>query len=122
MKINLLSFTALAKLMGMHRSAPVATTQTYTGSVAGYPVSLTLTIFDNLAHGTLVYIRSGIPIRVEGTFDGTSLTIHEFDKKGRVTGIYSGKHSQTAYAGTWCSPSVQLKEMPFSFNAAGEAN
>lgn len=114
MNTALTSFLSVARLIGLASPTATQTTQVYAGSVAKYPVSLTLTISGNLAHGTLLYTRSGIPIRVVGTLNGTSLLMHEFDTKGTITGLYSGVQTPLGYAGTWYSPSMPNKEMPFT--------
>lgn len=117
MKINFPSLASVIKGMGLSRAVVTQSTQVYSGMVAGYPASVALTVTDNLAYGTLVYTRSGIPIRVVGTLNGSQLTMHEFDNKGHVMGIYVGNRSAETYAGTWRSPSTSHKVMPFSFSA-----
>lgn len=123
MNTALTSFLSVARLIGLATPTATQTTQVYAGNVAKYPVSLTLTVSGNLAHGTLIYTRSGIPIRVVGTLNGTSLLLHEFDTKGTITGLYSGVQTALGYAGTWYSPSIPNKEMPFTLltDAPGSA-
>jgi hypothetical protein len=97
------------------------TTRTFDGSVNDkYPVSLTLTTDDNLAYGTLVYKRSGIPIRVVGSLQGGNLTLHEFDKGSGVTGVFSGQASARGYLGQWFAPKINAKEMPFSLTQTSQ--
>lgn len=117
MKNTLTSLWSVAKLVGLAASAPVQTTRLYEGHVASYPVSLTLTIADNLAYGTLLYTRSGIAIQVVGTLHGSTLLMHEFDKKGNVMGIYSGKQTSQAFLGMWNSPLATGREMPFALTS-----
>jgi hypothetical protein len=121
MKLALTSLLSVARLIGLAQPPSVQTTQQWVGMVAKYPVTLTLTTTDNLAYGTLVYTRSGIPIRVVGTLTGTSLLMHEFDAKGNVTGIYNGNCDGKGYSGTWFSPGASAKELLFAFQAAGPA-
>lgn len=113
MKNTLTSLWSVAKLVGLAESVPLQTTRVYEGHVGNYPVSLTLTTADNLAYGTLVYTRSGIPIQVVGTLYGSSLLMHEFDKKGNVMGVYNGKRTSKGFLGLWSSPSAAGPEMPF---------
>jgi hypothetical protein len=122
MKLALTSLVSVARLLGFAQPAAVQTTQQWVGAVAKYPISLTLTTTDNLTYGTLVYTRSGIPIRVVGTLNGASLLMHEFDAKGNITGIYSGNRAEAGYAGTWFSPGASAKELPFAFQAEGVAS
>lgn len=122
MKIALPSLLSVAKLVGLAQSAPLLTTQVFEGHVAASPVSLELSTSDNLAYGTLVYTRSKIAIQVVGTLSGSSLLMHEFDKRGTIVGIYSGKRTGKGFIGMWYSPSSIGKEMPFELRAGRVAN
>ncbi len=103
-------------------NAQIATAQTvrptiatYTGMVNDkYPVSLTLTTNANLAYGTLIYKRSGAPIRVVGTVEKGKLLLHEFYGKSTVTGIFNGQASAKGYLGSWISPKANAKELTFA--------
>ncbi len=95
--------------------------RTYEGAVNDkYPVSLTLTTHDNLAYGTLIYKRSGVPIRVVGTLESGSLLLHEFDTKSGITGIFNGQASAKGYLGSWFSPKSNGKELTFSLTRTSE--
>jgi hypothetical protein len=122
MKLALTSLLSMARLIGLAQPSSVQTTQQWVGVVAKYPVSLTLTTTDHLTYGTLIYTRSGIPIRVVGTLEGTSLLMHEFDSKGNITGVYNGNRDNRGYSGTWFSPGASAKELPFSFQASAPAS
>lgn len=91
------------------------TIRTYNGLVNDkYPVSLTLTTDDNLAYGTLIYKRTGAPIRVVGTVEKGALLLHEFYGKSTVTGIFNGQASAKGYLGSWISPKANAKELTFA--------
>ena len=97
------------------------TIRTYAGLVNDkYPVSLTLTTDDNLAYGTLIYKRTGEPIRVVGTLDKGKLLLHEFYGKSTVTGIFNGQASAKGYLGSWFSPKPNAKELTFSLTETSE--
>ncbi|MBO0931535.1 hypothetical protein [Fibrella aquatilis] len=92
-------------------------TQTLVGAINNsVSVTLTLTTTGSLAHGTLLYMRSGIAIPVVGTLAGDELLLHEFDRKGNVTGIHLGKWSRAGYSGTWSSPSLPSRSLAFSLS------
>lgn len=111
----LFALLSLLSLSAQAQTTSTRTLRTYEGSVNDrYPVSLTLTTYDNLAHGTLVYKRSGIPIRVVGTVDGSDILLHEFDPKATVTGIFNGKASAKGYLGSWFPAKENGKELSFS--------
>jgi|GEM_PF-1024740 len=96
--------------------------RTYEGVVNDkYPISLTLTTHDNLAYGTLIYKRSGVPIRVVGTLESGSLLLHEFDTKSGITGIFNGQASAKGYLGSWFSPKTNAKELTFSLTQLSRA-
>jgi hypothetical protein len=91
------------------------TIATYDGSINDkYPVSLTLTTNENLLYGTLIYKRSGLPIRVVGTIEKGNLLLHEFYGKSTVTGIFNGQASAKGYLGSWFSPKANAKELTFA--------
>lgn len=97
------------------------TVRTYDGAVNDrYPVSLTLTTDDNLAYGTLIYKRSGIPIRVVGSLEDNQMLLHEFDTKSGITGIFNGKASAKGYLGSWFAPKTNAKEMAFALTQTSE--
>jgi len=97
------------------------TIRTYNGLVNDkYPVSLTLTTDDNLAHGTLIYKRTGEPIRVVGTVEKGKLLLHEFYEKSTVTGIFNGQASAKGYLGSWFSPKANAKELTFALTEISE--
>jgi hypothetical protein len=96
-------------------TAQTRTLRTYDGTVNDkYPVSLTLTTYDNLAYGTLAYKRTGLPIRVVGSLEGENLLLHEFDSKATISGIFNGKASAKGYLGTWFPAKAKAKELTFS--------
>ena len=95
--------------------------QTFVGAINNsVPVTLTLATSGTLAHGTLLYRRSGISIPVVGTLNGDELLLHEFDKKGNVTGIHLGEWSKAGYTGTWSSPSLPSRSLAFSLTTVSQ--
>ena len=101
--------------------ATAQTIRTYDGAVNDkYPVSLTLTTDDNLAYGTLIYKRSGVPIRVVGTVEKGKLLLNEFYGKSTVTGIFNGQASAKGYLGSWFSPKPNAKELTFALTETSE--
>lgn len=96
-------------------------TRTFVGAINGtVPVTLTITTTGRLAYGTLTYTRSGISIVVVGTVTGHELLLHEFDKKGKITGIHAGELSETGYAGTWRSPSLPGRPLLFALTITAQ--
>lgn len=83
-------------------------------------VTLAITTTGRLAHGTLSYTRSGISIRVVGTLTDNELVLHEFDKKGNITGIHAGELSKTHYSGTWRSPCLPGRPLPFTLTMTSQ--
>ncbi|MBO0938435.1 hypothetical protein J2I47_17925 [Fibrella sp. HMF5335] len=96
-------------------------TQTLVGAINNtIPVTLTIITMGRLAHGTLTYTRSGIAIQVVGTLTGSELLLHEFDKKGTVTGIHVGEWSKSGYVGSWRSPSLPGRSLPFDLTVMSQ--
>ena len=89
--------------------------RTFVGAINDtIPVTLTITTTGRLAHGTLIYTRSGISILVVGTLTDNNLLLHEFDKRGNIMGIHAGELSKTHYSGTWHSPSLPGRPLLFT--------
>lgn len=111
-----LVFILLVTAQFTHAQTPAPRSiRTYEGAVNDkYPVSLTLTTHDNLVYGTLIYKRSGVPIRVVGTLENGSMLLHEFDTRSGITGIFNGQASAKGYLGSWFSPKTNAKELTFS--------
>ncbi len=96
-------------------------TRTFVGAINDtIPVTLTITTVGRLAHGTLIYMRSGISILVVGTLTDNELLLHEFDKKGNIMGIHAGELSKTHYSGTWRSPSLPGRSLPFALTMTSQ--
>ena len=56
-------------------------TRTFAGAINGtIPVTLTITTTGRLAHGTLIYMRPGIPILVVGTLTANELLLIALDE------------------------------------------
>ena len=89
-----------------HAQTPTNTIQTFEGTIGGkYPVSLTLTTGNDIAYGTLVYKKSGKPIRVVGALGTDRIYLQEFDNESTITGIFNGTLTTTStYSGSWFAP------------------
>ncbi len=84
---------------------------TYEGLVNKFPISLSLTFDANLVYGTLMYKRVGQPIKVIGSLENDSFSLHEFGEKTEITGMYYGTKKGDEISGSWSSPNG--KEMKF---------
>ncbi len=96
------------------------TKQSYEGLVNKFPVSLSLTFDANLVYGTLIYKRVGQPIKVIGSLENESFSLHEFGEKAEITGMFYGTKKGDEISGSWSSPSG--KEMKFSVKKTASSN
>lgn len=95
--------------------------RTFVGAInTTIPVTLNLTTTGRLAHGILIYSRSGVSIQVVGTITDHELLLHEFDKKGNITGIHAGELTKTSYSGTWRSPSLPGRPLFFELTMTAQ--
>lgn len=86
--------------------------QTYEGLISKFPINLSLTVDANLVYGTLTYKRVGQPIKVIGSLEGDSFSLHEFGEKTEISGMFYGTKKGDEISGSWLNPSG--KEMKFS--------
>lgn len=71
------------------------------------PIFIHYSFKENLVIGEITYLntKNKTPIKLIGTIeDDKSLRLLEFDKKGNITGIITGKSSDDKFVGTWFSP------------------
>lgn len=71
------------------------------------PISLSYSVTDGIIVGQIIYLntKSKTPIKIIGTVeDDKSYRILEFEKDGNITGIITGKPTETAFTGDWFSP------------------
>lgn len=96
------------------------TKQSYEGFVNKFPVSLSLTFDANLVYGTLMYKRVGQPIKVIGSLENDSFSLHEFGEKAEITGMFYGTKKGDEISGSWSSPNG--KEMKFTIKKTASSN
>lgn len=70
------------------------------------PIVMNLENNDGQLSGTYYYKRYGIPIRIEGTLEGSSVNLTEQTWQGKTTGKFSGTFnaSGSIIQGTWSNP------------------
>lgn len=95
-------------LIAFNLKAQNVTELTWTGTLNDkIPISLSYSISDGVITGEIIYLntKNKTPIKVIGTVeDDKSYRILEFEKDGNISGIITGKPTETVFIGDWFSP------------------
>ncbi|WP_431243145.1 hypothetical protein ACQ9BO_26815 [Flavobacterium sp. P21] len=95
-------------LISLTIKAQNVTQLTWTGTLNNkIPISLSYSISKGIITGEIIYLdtKNKTPIKVIGSVkDDKSYRILEFEKSGNISGIITGKPTETEFVGDWFSP------------------
>lgn len=75
----------------------------------GDPLSINLIKMGDQLTGVISNSKNGIEMQISGTMTDNSILLNEFDKKGNITGIYTGVISDSTIVGNWSKPDGSRK-------------
>ncbi|WPO79635.1 hypothetical protein [Flavobacterium sp. KACC 22761] len=108
MKLSKYLLFVFIALTSLQTKAQNVTELNWTGTLNNkIPISLSYSISNGIITGEIIYLntKNKTPIKVIGTVeDDKSYRILEFEKSGNISGIITGKPTETEFVGDWFSP------------------
>lgn len=108
-----IAFALITLFSGIQVTAQELTERVFEGTINGkIPVKLTLVSDGEVAYGSVVYTKKGVPISVVGTLENGNFFLNELLPNGQVSGVYSGTTKADSMVGMWSAPKIDAKELP----------